>query len=143
MGPHCLHSWGSQPLTWGHICLPHILAGTQNASHMSPHHPICTKFHYVLTYTSWWPHRHMSCGLHHHTHSLIHIFNKQSLSTYCMPRAIPGDGDTAMTNTDKISAPAELTSWLGKWTVDRSGQQVLKRKLKQGRGWESWAGGTF
>lgn len=142
MGPHCLHSWGSQPLTWGHICLPHILSSMQNTSHMSPHHSylyqvsLCPNLH-VLVATQ----AHVLWSSSSHTFPHSHI--QQSLSTYCVPRAVPGDGDTAMTNIDKISAPAELTSWLGKWTVGTSGRHVLRRKLKQERGWESWARETF
>lgn len=71
-----------------------------------------------------------------HTCCLIHTFNTHSFSACCVPGAIPGNGNTAVTNTDKIPALEELTSWLGKWTVDRSegGKCLGENSSREGGG---------
>lgn len=119
----------------GDTRLPCVPADIQNMSHVSIHHP-CTKFHYIRTHMSWSPHRHMSCDRHCHTCCLIHTFNTHSFSACCVPGAIPGNGNTAVTNTDKIPALEELTSWLGKWTVDRSegGKCLGENSSREGGG---------
>ena len=96
--PTAFMTWGHR-LTEEHTHTSHMHLLTLKTLSTCPHiAPICTKSHYALTHTSWWPHRR---GLYHHTHLLFHTFDKHSLGAYCVPGAVPGDEDTAMNNKDK------------------------------------------
>ncbi|VCX14684.1 unnamed protein product, partial [Gulo gulo] len=74
---------------------------TLRTCHRCPHiTAVFPKAHYVQSQTSQRSHRLTPWGLHCHAHCLVHRLTKHSFNAYCVLRAVPGNGDTAMTNTD-------------------------------------------